>query len=401
MDTATAIVVVGTGPAGMIAALAFAAQDLPVTLVGPAPRTDDRRTTAVMAPQLHYLQQLGLGANTEGEAEPLRAMRIIDGTGRLLRAPTVTFRASEIDEPWFGLNLQNSRFLATLAAAVVANPQIENRETLVEHWRVENDAVEIDLADGSHLRAALVVGADGRGSRARDAAGITVHTRPSRQSALVVNFTHARSHQSTSTEFHTEAGPFTQVPLPGNRSSLVWVQRPHDAEERMALDDVQLARQIEDMMQSMLGKVEIDGERQLYPLSSALPQRFAARRIALVGEAAHVFPPIGAQGLNLGIRDIQELVRTVGDHRHDPGAAEVLARYDRRRRPDILARASAVELLNRSLLSDLLPAQLARSAGLGLLERVAPLRALFMREGLRTGSGLSTLFAGSGKQIGR
>lgn len=130
----------------------------------------------------------------------------------------------------------------------------------------------------------------------------------------------------------------------------------------------------------------------MFPLSSALPRRFAANRVALVGEAAHIFPPIGAQGLNLGIRDVESLLDTVMRHSGDPGSPAALSAYDRRRRPDILARSSAVNMLNRSLLSDMLPVQLMRTAGLSLLGAAPPLRALFMREGLRTGSGFGSVF---------
>ncbi len=170
--------------------------------------------------------------------------------------------------------------------------------------------------------------------------------------------------------------------------------RPDDARELMALDDDTLSRRIEDGMQSMLGRVSVEPGRQLYPLASALPQCFARNRVALVGEAAHIFPPIGAQGLNLGIRDIESLAAIAARHAGDPGSVAALSAYDRARRPDILARSSAVHLLNQSLLSDTLPVQIVRSAGLGLLGAASPLRALFMREGLRTGSGLGSLFRG-------
>src|SRR5690606_10306330 len=270
-------------------------------------------------------------------------------------------------------------------AAVESSPAIERVAALVTGWTLEHAAIEAALDNGTTIAARLAVAADGRLSPARDAAGITVRSKPTEQSAVVLNFSHDRGHEDTSTEFHTEFGPFTQVPLPGLRSSLVWVTRPRDAEELMALDDGTLSRRIEDGMQSMLGRVTVEPGRQLYPLASALPQCFARNRVALVGEAAHIFPPIGAQGLNLGIRDIESLAAIAGQHAGDPGSAAALSAYDRARRPDILARSSAVHLLNQSLLSDTLPVQIVRSAGLGLLGAASPLRALFMREGLRTG----------------
>lgn len=384
--------VVGTGPAGLIAALAVAGQGVPVGLVGPQANLEDRRTTAIMAPQLAILDELGVGAELRRTGTPLRAMRIVDGTRRLVRAPTVTFHAAEIDEDAFGLNLSNSRLVAALVEAVEAAPEIEWHRGVVERWTLTDHSAEALLDDGTPVTARLAIGADGRNSTARTAAGIRMRQSDGRQSAVVFNISHDRGHEFISTEFHTEEGPFTQVPLEGNRSSIVWVVRPQRAVELMSLSESELALAAEERMQSMLGRVSIDGGRQVYPLASAMPDRFAARRIALVGEAAHVFPPIGAQGLNLGIRDAKALAETVAEQRQDPGGTAALQAYDRRRRPDILARASAVELLNRSLLSGLLPAQLARAAGLSLLDGVAPLRGFFMREGLSTGSGFSALF---------
>lgn len=394
MRRKTDIVVAGTGPAGQIAALALADAGLRVVLAGPATNTADRRTTALMAPQLRFLDRLSLLEPLEAVSASLRVMRIVDATSRLVRSPTVTFRAAEIGESRFGLNIPNRHLLATLDAAVEASPAIERIAALVARWVLQDDAVEAVLDNGTTIAARLAVAADGRLSPARDAAGIAVRSKPTEQSAVVLNFAHDRGHEDTSTEFHTEFGPFTQVPLPGLRSSLVWVTRPDDARELMAFDDDTLSRRIEDGMQSMLGRVSVEPGRQLYPLASALPQRFARNRVALVGEAAHIFPPIGAQGLNLGIRDIESLAAIAARHAGDPGSVSALSAYDRARRPDILARSSAVHLLNQSLLSDTLPAQIARSAGLGLLGAASPLRALFMREGLRTGSGLGSLFRG-------
>lgn len=397
MERTGDILVIGTGPAGLVAALALAHEGFGVRLIGPPPRRDDRRTTAIMTPQLDYLAQLGVTQELERDAAPLRAMRIVDATKRLVRARPVTFRAAEIGESRFAINVENARLLAILEAAVAANARIVREETLVAGWSMGSDRIEVRLENGVALAAALAVAADGRRSPAREAAGIALTSRSTAQSALVLDFAHARDHLGVSTEFHTESGPFTQVPLPGRRSSLVWVLRTQEADAMARLDDAALSRRVEDRMQSMLGRVEVEPGRELYPLSFALPHRFAANRVALVGEAAHVFPPIGAQGLNLGIRDVEDLARILaGERDADPGAAGTLSRYDRRRRPDILARACAVDLLNRSLLSGMLPAQLARAAGLGLLGRLAPLRAFFMREGLRTGAGFRGALAGTG-----
>lgn len=395
------ILVAGSGPAGLTAALGFAEAGFAVTLVGPEAATGDGRTTALMNPALKVLDRLGVLAGLRAQAAPLKVMRIVDATRRLVRSPTVTFRASEIGEEQFGLNLPNKVLIPLLARAVAAHAGIEWRKSMVETWRLDAGQAHAVLADGGEISAALVVAADGRTSPAREAAGIKASARPYPQSALVVNFSHRSEHGFVSTEFHTETGPFTQVPLPGRRSSLVWVVEPETARELAALDDEALSTRIEQQMQSMLGRVAVEAGRQVYPLSAASPGRFAQNRVALVGEAAHVFPPIGAQGLNLGIRDIDDLIGIANENRDDPGSRKSLATYDTRRRPDIWARSGAVNLLNMSLLSDMLPAQLARSAGLNALGSFAPLRAFFMREGLRPGSGFRALAGGLRKQATR
>ena len=394
MTADTDIIVAGTGPAGLMAALSLAQTGLGVVLAGPPVRRDDRRTTALMQPSLAFLDRLGLLEETAAGAAALKVMRIVDATRRLMRSPVVTFRAAEIGEERFGLNIPNAHLLEVLAAAIDRETSIRRIASTVERWDLADDRATAAFADGTMLSARLAVAADGRASPARAAAGVTVHSTATGQSALVLDFAHTRPHDDTSTEFHTEDGPFTVVPLTGLRSSLVWVTKPRVAETLLASGDDELSRAIETRMQSMLGRVTVEPGRQIYALGSALPRRFADRRVALVGEAAHVFPPIGAQGLNLGIRDIEDLTRTVEAHRADPGAPDALGAYDRARRPDILARSSAVGLLNRSLLSNLPPVQLARAAGLGMLAAEPPLRALFMREGLRTGSGLGALLDG-------
>ncbi|TPI63121.1 UbiH/UbiF family hydroxylase [Mesorhizobium sp. B3-1-7] len=395
------ILVAGSGPAGLIAAPGFAEAGFHVTLVGPEANTADGRTTALMNPALKVLDRLGILAELKPQAAPLKVMRIVDATRRLIRSPTVTFRASEIGEEQFGLNLPNKVLIPLLAKAVSAHRGVEWLKSIVESWRLDANQARARLADGSEISASLAVAADGRLSPAREAAGIRASARPYPQSALVLNFSHRSEHGFVSTEFHTETGPFTQVPLPGRRSSLVWVVKPETAQELAALDDTTLSGRVEEQMQSMLGRVSVEPGRQVYPLSAASSGRFAQNRVALVGEAAHVFPPIGAQGLNLGIRDIDDLVGIASENSSDPGSRRSLASYDTRRRPDIWARSGAVNLLNMSLLSDMLPAQLARSAGLNALGGFAPLRAFFMREGLRPGSGFRAIAGGLRKEVGR
>jgi 2-octaprenyl-6-methoxyphenol hydroxylase len=400
-DRASPVIVAGTGPAGLVAALGLAGAGFDVALIGPPVRADDRRTTALMMPALRFLETIGLRGKIEDFGAPLRIMRIVDATARLIRSPTVTFRAAEIGETYFGINLPNTELNSALVVAVQADARIRWTQSLVARWEIGEDTVRAELEDGSTLSGPLAVAADGRLSPAREAAGIRTMSRDWKQSALVVNFAHARPHVFTSNEFHTENGPFTQVPLPGDRSSLVWVTRPEIAAELLALPDAELSRRIEDGMQSMLGRVAVEPGRQVYPLAATLALSHTRSRIALVGEAAHVFPPIGAQGLNLGIRDVADLVDAVAKHPDDPGRPSALSAYASRRRPDIFARTGAVSLLNQSLLSDFLPAQLARGTVLTALNAFSPLRAFFMREGLQTGSGFRAFGSTVREQIRR
>jgi 2-octaprenyl-6-methoxyphenol hydroxylase len=238
---------------------------------------------------------------------------------------------------------------------------------------------------GALLTASLVVAADGRDSAVRRAVGIAATTSDYPQAAFTTVLSHTAEHDSTSTEFHTRSGPFTLVPLPGRRSSLVWVTQPRHAERLRALDDHDLAQAIGMRARPLLGDIRIDGPRGAVPLRMMSVERLHADHVALVGEAAHVLPPIGAQGLNLGLADVACLARLIQDARasgEDIGSASVLQAYDRERRGDIRARSFAVDGLNRALLSPPGPVDALRGAGLGLLSRVAPLRRAVMRAGL-------------------
>ncbi|MCU4180212.1 UbiH/UbiF family hydroxylase [Bosea sp. BH3] len=379
------IAIVGAGAVGLAAALALGREGHSVALLGPVATPRDGRTVALLDGSWRFLEELGLqGALTEKSA-PLAVMRLVDDSGSLFRQPPVEFRASEIGLEAFGWNIENADLTAILAEKAAELPGVRMIPGFVRS--IEPEAAGIRLAgDGfTPLIARLVVGADGRNSQVRAAAGIEAREWRYPQVALTAIFEHTRDHRETSTEFHTRQGPCTIVPLPGRRSSLVWLLEPEQAEAVAGLDDATFARRVETQVQSLLGALTVTGPRGKIPMGGLSVERFGAGRMALVGEAAHVFPPIGAQGLNLGLRDVATLSEAIAGA-SDPGSEGVIADYDRARQADVRLRTGAVDMLNRTLLTDLLPADLLRGAGLLALSRIGPLRRLVMRQGLAGGA---------------
>jgi 2-octaprenyl-6-methoxyphenol hydroxylase len=289
----------------------------------------------------------------------------------------------------FGYNIPNHVLNAALEGAAAEAPPLTLIDDLAGDAAITADAVTVTTANGRRLSAPLAAAADGRESRLRDVAGIGAVRWRYDQTAVTLNLAHTAAHNDISTEFHTLAGPFTLVPLPGRQSSLVAVVRPADAAHLMALDDTALALELERRAHSLLGRFTVISKRAAWPLEGLTPRRFAKNRIALVGEAAHVIPPIGAQGLNLGIRDAVALARLAGGARRsggDLGGAALTDAYDEARRADVWSRAFAVDALNRTLLSPFLPAHAIRGLGLWLADTVGPLRRFLLREGMGAGA---------------
>jgi 2-octaprenyl-6-methoxyphenol hydroxylase len=345
----------------------------------------DNRTTALLGGSVDLLGELDVWPRCEGSAAPLQAMRLVDDTGRLIRAPEVRFSSDEIGLDAFGYNIENRLLMVALEARAAELAGLTRFDDEADTVNPQDAEVAIRTGQGKLLSARLVAGADGRHSLCREAAGIEVGRRDLHQAALTFNVSHSRPHRNCSTEFHTPQGPCVFVPLPGDRCSVVWVTAPREAERLMALRDDELSDAAEKQSHSILGRLRVEPGRHLFPLAIEQPRQFARHRVALVGEAAHVIPPIGAQGLNMGLRDAADLADVVREAMvpgEDPGSPEVLKRYDSARRTDVASRTFAIDIANRSLLSDLLAVQSLRAAGLHLIGSIGPLRRIAMREGL-------------------
>lgn len=388
------VAVIGAGPAGLVSAIALAGAGVDTLLIAP-PAQADHRTTALLSGSVTALDTLGAWQGCAREAAPLKKLRIIDDTRRLVRAPEVLFAAAEIGCEAFGYNIENCHLIAALQARAAA---LALRSIATPALAIESDASAVIVTHPDGIaRVQLAIGADGARSVCRTAAGIVTqrHTYP--QAALTLNLGHERAHDETSTEFHTEEGPFTLVPLSGRRSSLVCVVTPAHCGELAAMDDTALSAEVERRAHFLFGSMSVEPGRGVFPLAVETADAFARNRIALVGEAAHVVPPIGAQGLNLGIRDaatIAEIVADAHQRGEDVGSPGVIARYDQERRADIVTRTLAVDVLNRSLLAEFLPAHGARGLSLYLVDRIGPLRRALMREGIAPAASQPKLMRG-------
>lgn len=381
------IAIVGAGANGLCAALGFAQQGFSTVLIGDVTVRSDGRTVALLQGSVRLLQKIGAWDKVVPFAAPLETMRMVDDKGSLFQVPPVSFDAHEIGLDAFGWNVENYQLVDILARACRLEKNLAwiQRPLVSALFAPDNVTLE---TENRVVKAHLVVAADGRSSRLREQAQITTRRWSYPQMALTTLLHHERPHQNISTEFHTREGPFTLVPLPlkdQHRSSLVWVMSPDKAQNRMSLNDEALSQAIQKQSRSILGTVKATDARALVPMTGLYTGRYYAQRLALIGEAAHVFPPIGAQGLNLGFRDVASLLKTVSSARQqglDFGSKTCLQDYNRSRLKDVTLRTAAVDGLSRSLLSNILPVNLARGIGLLMVDKIKPLRLFVMRQGL-------------------
>lgn len=393
------IAVVGTGPTGLAAALALAHARARVALIGPAPLPHskqplDTRTAALLESSVDMLKALGVWEALLPHAAPLKAIRIIDASGNLFRAPDVEFRADELGLDAFGYNIANS-VLVELLYAKAADIAAALRPANVERIQLTASHAVLSIGKDAQISVPLVVGADGRQSICRKAAGIRTSEQTYDQAAIATSFTHSAPHRGVSIELHRQGGSVTTVPLTEPyASSLIWIDGKGAIDAVMRRDTDGFAQSLRERLDGVLGAIGEIGARAHFPIARLTAETLAGRRTALVGEAAHILPPIGAQGLNLGLRDaatLADCVRTALRRSRDPGSDEVLSAYDRARKVDVLTRIYGIDLLSRSLLSGFLPLQAARGIVSHGLNALPPLRRLVMRMGITPPTELPSL----------
>lgn len=391
----TDILISGGGIAGLTAAAAFAGAGFSVVVVDPAPPSaaaetegSDLRSTAFLAPAIALFREAGLWDALLPHAARLDTLRVVDTVGwppeiRDERA----FRAEDVTDGPFGWNLPNWLTRKVLVERLSGFPNVDLQiGTGFSGMLTRESAAIARLSDGSRIEAKLVVGADGRASAVREAAGIGADVTRYGQKALAFAVTHPHPHENTSTELYNEGGAFVLVPLPdhkgGPASAVVWMERGPRALDLAALAPRDLAALATERSCGVLGRLDLASPVRVWPVVTQVADRLTAERTALVAEAAHVLPPIGAQGLNTSLHDVASLVGIAADARDALGAPAMLAAYEAARARDIHLRARVIDLFNRVCRSGEPPLQALRLTGLRMVHDVAPLRRAVMQAGL-------------------
>jgi 2-octaprenyl-6-methoxyphenol hydroxylase len=375
------VTIVGGGPAGLTLALALvrAMDGIRIALLD---RRDfavpkDQRASAIAAGVQRVFETLGIWRAVALDAEPIREMQITDsGTGDIARPLFLSFAGEvALGEP-FAHMVPNTALSGALLKA------LEGKVTFLAPVEItglvtERHAATLTLKDGRTVAAPLLVAADGAMSALRRMAGIGVIEHDYRQSGIVTTISHALPHNGVAYEHFRPAGPFASLPLPGSRSSLVWTEARDTAERYKTLPLDEAAEIIEGVMGSSLGAVTVEEKLQVFPLSLRLARSFIAPRVALIGDAAHVVHPVAGQGLNLGLKDVAALAEVVIDAMRlglDHGAQGVLEDYQRWRRFDTAVMAMVTDGMNRLFSNDVAPVRALRDLGLGIVDRLPPLK---------------------------
>lgn len=395
------VIIVGGGHVGMTLALALirSAPGIRVCLVDRRPLSvpRDNRASAIAAGVRRVFEALGVWDDMEGQSQPITAMHITDsGTGDLARPLFLSFEGEIAPGEPFAHMVPNQVSGGALMAAV------ENAIAIVAPaeitgWSSDGVAGQLVLADGRVLSAPLIAAADGAQSALRQRAGIDTIGHDYGQTGLVATIAHELPHQGVAYEHFRPAGPFASLPLPGNRSSLVWTESRETAPDFLAMTPEALAAEIETAMGSSLGTVRLEDQLMGFPLRLQLARSFVGPRLALVGDAAHVVHPIAGQGLNLGLKDVAALAEVIVEAMRlglDHGAPDVLERYQSWRRLDTASMALVTDGMNRLFSNDVAPLRALRDFGLGLVDRAGPVKSALIRAASGIGGGAPKLLAG-------
>ncbi|MDE2445960.1 MAG: FAD-dependent monooxygenase [Alphaproteobacteria bacterium] len=380
-------IVSGAGPAGLAAAILLAQDGVKTAVIAPASTQADPRTVALMQPSIRLLKFAKLWTpEIECVSAPLQTLQIMDDTGHYVTAPTVSFSSDEVKLDCFGYNVPLTQLIPAMRqrALDLGIPIIDTKSETSELF---SDHILVKTLDGQSLTARVLIAADGAASPLRVACGIGVSSWSYDQSALITVFSHTGPHNNTSTEYHKTAGAFTTVPMPGNRSSLVWMDRPEKCKALFGLSDQELATEIQIETHGRLGRISDLGVRKVFAMKGERANIFAKGRTLLIGEAAHTVPPIGAQGLNMSLRDAAQAADLILGA-DDPGSDGVMQDYNDMRKVDVVPRQQMISLVNMSLLSEYASFGLLRAAGLAAVAKIPPLRDLAMAQGLAPSSNL-------------
>ncbi|AAV96645.1 ubiquinone biosynthesis hydroxylase, UbiH/UbiF/VisC/COQ6 family [Ruegeria pomeroyi DSS-3] len=391
MEHRADIAIVGGGLNGPALALALAQSGQSVVLVDALPdplRTDaefDGRAYALALASQRLLAAVGVWDHVAEAAQPMLEIKVSDGHAGAGPSPFfLHFDHAEIEEGPMGYMVEDRYLRRALLAAMEDAPRITRLNgAAVTAQQTDGTGVVLTLADGSHLRAGLVVGCDGRKSGTATRAGIKRTGWDYGQTALVCAIAHERPHHGIAHQFFMPPGPLAILPLPGNRSSIVWSERTEAAARINALPEAEYLEILRPRFGDFLGEIRLEGARFTYPLNLTVANAFVAERLALVGDAAHGMHPIAGQGLNAGLRDVGALAEVLilaARRGEDIGAAPVLERYQQWRRFDTATLALATDAFNRLFSNDNPLLRLGRDVGMGVIGAFPGLRRGFVRE---------------------